>query len=103
MDAEQAAQLVHELPPRPLRMNYPPIGGPGGMPYGNMGLGMGGYRGGSSNGMHSSGLGGGNVAEIALARQSKRLYCGNLPMGINEVWVQRLFLGVFDHHLGVHF
>ena len=84
MDAEQAAQLVHELPPRPLRMNYPPIGGPGGMPYGGMGLGMGGYRG-NSNGMHNSGLGGGNVAEIALARQSKRLYCGNLPMGINEV------------------
>ncbi|KAI9236638.1 MAG: hypothetical protein BYD32DRAFT_369523 [Podila humilis] len=34
--------------------------------------------------MHNNGLGGGNVAEIALARQSKRLYCGNLPMGINE-------------------
>lgn len=82
MDAEQAAQLVHELPPRPLRMNYPPIGGPGGMPYGGMGLGMGGYRG--NSGMHNNGLGGGNVAEIALARQSKRLYCGNLPMGINE-------------------
>lgn len=75
------------------------------MPYGGMGLGMGGYRG-NSSGMHNNGLGGGNVAEIALARQSKRLYCGNLPMGINEVSKSPLFLffdGDCDHRVGCNF
>ncbi|KAG0210956.1 U2 small nuclear RNA auxiliary factor 2 [Mortierella sp. GBA30] len=75
MDPERAAQLVHELPPRPLRMNYPPMGGPGGMaPYGNMSMG---FRG-------NNPLGGANGVDHTLGRQQRRLYCGNLPMGINE-------------------
>ncbi|KAF9952001.1 U2 small nuclear RNA auxiliary factor 2 [Mortierella alpina] len=75
MDPERAAQLVHELPPRPLRMNYPPMGGPGGMsgPYGNMGMGF-----------RNNGPGGANGIDHTLGRQQRRLYCGNLPMGINE-------------------
>ncbi|KAG0366337.1 U2 small nuclear RNA auxiliary factor 2 [Gamsiella multidivaricata] len=76
MDPERAAQLVHELPPRPLRMNYPPMGAPGGMggPYGNMGFGF----------RNNNGPGGANGVDHTLARQQRRLYCGNLPMGINE-------------------
>ncbi|KAF9191538.1 U2 small nuclear RNA auxiliary factor 2 [Haplosporangium sp. Z 11] len=78
MDPERAAQLVHELPPRPLRMNFPPMGGSGGMggPYGNMGFG--GFR----NNMN--GPGGANGVDHTLGRQQRRLYCGNLPLGINE-------------------
>ncbi|KAF8931390.1 U2 small nuclear RNA auxiliary factor 2 [Dissophora ornata] len=76
MDPERAAQLVHELPPRPLRMNYPPMGAPGGMggPYGNMGYGF----------RNNNGPTGANGVDHTLARQQRRLYCGNLPMGINE-------------------
>ncbi|KAG0290908.1 U2 small nuclear RNA auxiliary factor 2 [Dissophora globulifera] len=77
MDPERAAQLVHELPPRPLRMNYPPMGGPGGMGgggYGSMGFGF----------RNSNGPSGANGVDHTLARQQRRLYCGNLPMGINE-------------------
>ncbi|KAK3810786.1 MAG: splicing factor U2AF 65 kDa subunit-like protein [Benniella sp.] len=76
MDPERAAQLVHELPPRPLRMNYPPMGLPGGMggPYGNMNFGF----------RNNNGPTGANGVDHTIARQQRRLYCGNLPMGINE-------------------
>ncbi|KAF9107582.1 U2 small nuclear RNA auxiliary factor 2 [Mortierella sp. GBA35] len=76
MDPERAAQLVHELPPRPLRMNYPPMGGP----YGNMG-GFGGFRNHNNN---NNGPSGPNGVDHTVARQQRRLYCGNLPLGINE-------------------
>ncbi|KAI1317901.1 hypothetical protein EDD11_007563 [Mortierella claussenii] len=77
MDPERAAQLVHELPPRPLRMNFPmgPPGSMGGNPYGNMNFGFRNNNGGPT---------GANGVDHTLARQQRRLYCGNLPMGINE-------------------
>ncbi|KAF9422533.1 U2 small nuclear RNA auxiliary factor 2 [Entomortierella beljakovae] len=77
MDPERAAQLVHELPPRPLRMNFPIGGGPpGGMgnPYNNMNFGF----------RNNNGPTGANGVDHTLARQQRRLYCGNLPIGINE-------------------
>ncbi|KAF9908282.1 U2 small nuclear RNA auxiliary factor 2 [Linnemannia zychae] len=82
MDPERAAQLVHELPPRPLRMNYPPMGGPGGMggPFGNMGFG--GFR--NNHHHNNNGPTGANGVDHTVARQQRRLYCGNLPLGINE-------------------
>jgi hypothetical protein len=86
MDPERAAQLVHELPPRPLRMNYPPMGGPGGMggPFGNMGFG--GFRNNHHHHINNNGgPTGANGVDHTVARQQRRLYCGNLPLGINEV------------------
>ncbi|KAF9578337.1 U2 small nuclear RNA auxiliary factor 2, partial [Lunasporangiospora selenospora] len=76
MDPERAAQLVHELPPRPLRMNFPPMGAPGGMPpFGNMSHNMNHFRNGPMNS---------NGVDSTLSRQSRRLYCGNIPLGIGE-------------------
>ncbi|KAF9114972.1 U2 small nuclear RNA auxiliary factor 2 [Mortierella sp. AM989] len=83
MDPERAAQLVHELPPRPLRMNYP-LGGPQGAmgnPYGNMNFGF----------RNNNGPTGANGVDHTLARQQRRLYCGNLPMGINEESLANFF------------
>ncbi|KAG0295665.1 U2 small nuclear RNA auxiliary factor 2 [Linnemannia gamsii] len=84
MDPERAAQLVHELPPRPLRMNYPPMGGPGGMggPFNNMGFG--GFRNNHHHNNNNGGPTGPNGVDHTVARQQRRLYCGNLPPGINE-------------------
>ncbi|KAF9208149.1 U2 small nuclear RNA auxiliary factor 2 [Haplosporangium sp. Z 27] len=82
MDPERAAQLVHELPPRPLRMNYP-LGGQAsgtGNPYGQLNFG---YR--TNNGPGANGV------DHTLARQQRRLYCGNLPMGINEESLANFF------------
>ncbi|KAF9358394.1 U2 small nuclear RNA auxiliary factor 2 [Mortierella sp. AD094] len=83
MDPERAAQLVHELPPRPLRMNYPLGGQPGGMgnSYGNMNFGF----------RNNNGPPGANGVDHTLARQQRRLYCGNLPMGINEESLANFF------------
>ncbi|KAG0002785.1 U2 small nuclear RNA auxiliary factor 2 [Entomortierella chlamydospora] len=83
MDPERAAQLVHELPPRPLRMNYPLGGQPGGMSnaYGNMNFGF----------RNNAGPPGANGVDHTLARQQRRLYCGNLPMGINEESLANFF------------
>ena len=81
MDPERAAQLVHELPPRPLRMNYPGMGGMGPGGYGNMGF-NGGFRNSGSMGL--------NGIDGAIGRQQRRLYCGNIPLGINEVRVDTL-------------
>lgn len=84
MDPERAAQLVHELPPRPLRMNYPPMGGPGGMGGHFNNMGFGGFR---NNHHHNNNGGppGPNGVDHTVGRQQRRLYCGNLPAGINEV------------------
>ncbi|KAF9151020.1 U2 small nuclear RNA auxiliary factor 2, partial [Mortierella sp. AD010] len=83
MDPERAAQLVHELPPRPLRMNYPLGGQPGGInnAYGNMNFGF----------RNNAGPPGANGVDHTLARQQRRLYCGNLPMGINEESLANFF------------
>ncbi|KAG0060452.1 U2 small nuclear RNA auxiliary factor 2 [Linnemannia elongata] len=83
MDPERAAQLVHELPPRPLRMNYPPMGGPGGMGGHFNNMGFGGFR---NNHHHNNNGGppGPNGVDHTVGRQQRRLYCGNLPAGINE-------------------
>ncbi|KAG0299983.1 U2 small nuclear RNA auxiliary factor 2 [Linnemannia gamsii] len=84
MDPERAAQLVHELPPRPLRMNYPPMGGPGGMGGHFNNMGFGGFRNNSHHHNNSGGPPGPNGVDHTVARQQRRLYCGNLPPGINE-------------------
>ncbi|KAF9166058.1 U2 small nuclear RNA auxiliary factor 2 [Actinomortierella ambigua] len=99
MDPARAAQLVHELPPRPLRTNYPPIG-PNNINHyssivqslqGHHGPGhRGGGGGGGSGGSGGAGVGGGpnqnnqDGAGNTVSRQSKRLYCGNIPLGIDE-------------------
>ena len=78
MDPERAAQLVHELPPRPLRMNYPGMGGMGGMGgYGNMNF--------NANFRNSGPMGASGI-DNTIGRQQRRLYCGNIPLGINEVY-----------------
>ncbi|ORZ21824.1 hypothetical protein BCR41DRAFT_350084 [Lobosporangium transversale] len=84
MDPERAAQLVHELPPRPLRMNFPmgPQGAMGVNPFGNMGFG---FRNNNNAPMGANGV------DHTLARQQRRLYCGNLPMGINEESLANFF------------
>ncbi|KAG0056377.1 U2 small nuclear RNA auxiliary factor 2 [Gryganskiella cystojenkinii] len=86
MDPERAAQLVHELPPRPLRMNYPPMGGMGGPGgYSNMG----GFNQGFRN--NNNGPTGPNGVDNTIGRQQRRLYCGNIPLGINEDGLKDFF------------
>lgn len=92
MDPERAAQLVHELPPRPLRMNYPPMGGPGGMGGNFNNMGFGGFRNNHHHNNNNGGPQGPNGVDHTVARQQRRLYCGNLPPGINEV----TYLHIFD-------
>ncbi|KAF9975701.1 U2 small nuclear RNA auxiliary factor 2 [Actinomortierella ambigua] len=97
MDPARAAQLVHELPPRPLRTNYPPIGPNNINNYSSIVQSLQGHHGpghrGGAGGSGSSGSGGGgggqnqnnqDGANNTVNRQSKRLYCGNIPLGIDE-------------------
>lgn len=100
MDPERAAQLVHELPPRPLRMNYPPMGGPGGMGGHFNNMGFGGFR---NNHHHNNNGGppGPNGVDHTVARQQRRLYCGNLPAGINEVTCRTFLACAFSVFSGL--